>query len=270
MKVACCQMNSSDNLQQNTETILQFTHEAAEQQVDLICFPENCSIMAEHKETLFMHSLEEKSHPLLKEISLIAFDRQINVALGSVPVFLPHANKLANRSYIFDKTGSISARYDKLHLFDATVAKGESYKESNRYVAGNKAVIAKLESTSVGMSICYDLRFPNLYRHLASNGAKILLIPAAFTVPTGKAHWEVLLRARAIETSSYVIASAQYGTHAGNRQTYGHSMIINPWGEIIKEAKESRQMLLIADLDLAKVDQLRQSIANLFCTTNHW
>ena len=157
------------------------------------------------------------------------------------------------------------ASYDKIHMFDAEPGDGKNYNESASFTAGHSPVIVNIDNISTGMSVCYDLRFPHLYRQLALDGAQILLIPSAFTALSGKAHWHVLLRARAIETGCYVIAPAQQGTHADGRQTYGHSMIINPWGEIITEAKDG-DSIINAVLDFDAVDKARQSIPSL--TTN--
>ena len=170
--------------------------------------------------------------------------------------------KLANRSILFAPDGKIAQTYDKIHLFDVTLSRSEFYKESAEIEPGREAVIADLGVAKLGMGICYDIRFPHLWRDLAKAGAQILSAPAAFTVPTGQAHWEVLLRARAIETGSFVIAPAQTGEHEGGRQTYGHSMIINPWGEILAAMNEEIGMIT-ADLNLEDIEKARTAIPAL-------
>ena len=171
-------------------------------------------------------------------------------------------NRIANRSFLFSDTGEIVARYDKIHLFDVDLPTGESHRESDLVRPGEEAVVAETPWAIIGLSICYDLRFAYLYRDLAKAGASILTVPAAFTVPTGKAHWETLLRARAIETGSFVLAPAQCGEHEGGRQTYGHSLIIGPWGEVLADAGEDTGFI-IAELDLSAVEKAREAIPAL-------
>ena len=170
--------------------------------------------------------------------------------------------KLVNRSLLFGPDGGLVASYDKVHMFDADVGDRKSYRESASFTAGSTPVIAMIGDAPVGLSICYDVRFPHLYRQLALDGAKLLLVPAAFTAISGKAHWHILLRARAIETGCFVVAPAQSGTHADGRLTYGHSLIISPWGEIIADAGDGDEVIS-ADLDLAAVAKARQAIPSL-------
>lgn len=265
MRVACVQLNASDNTAQNLDVIARNIVKASEAKAQLVCFPENCSLLTDKKEQLFAESTREGDHSVLKHVSLLAKQYQIWVFLGSVPVFIEEAGKLANRSFVFDSEGNLVERYDKIHLFDACLGSDESYLESKNYIAGSQPVAVSTPWCDIGLTICYDIRFPGLYRYLAQKGAKIICIPAAFAVTTGRAHWEILIRARAIETGSYVIAAAQYGTHAGGRQTYGHSMIVNPWGEIIASVGGDSEALLVHDLDLDYVDKVRASVPNLAC-----
>jgi predicted amidohydrolase len=171
-------------------------------------------------------------------------------------------SRLLNRSLLFAPDGSLAARYDKIHLFDVDLPTGESLRESHSYEGGSRAVLAETGIGPVGLTICYDMRFPHLYRALAQAGAKIFTIPSAFTVPTGQAHWHVLLRARAIETGSFVLAAAQGGTHESGRQTYGHSLIVSPWGEVLAEAGTDPG-IIVAGLDLAAADLSRARIPAL-------
>ena len=170
--------------------------------------------------------------------------------------------RLANRSYLIDAQGAIVARYDKIHMFDVDLAGGESYRESNAFRPGGEAVLAPTPWGVLGMTVCYDLRFPQLYRGLAQEGADFLAIPSAFTVPTGKAHWHVLLRARAIETGCFVLAPAQWGEHAEGRHTYGHSLIVDPWGEVLADAGEGVG-IVSARIDPARIAEARRMVPSL-------
>jgi deaminated glutathione amidase len=170
--------------------------------------------------------------------------------------------RLANRSYLVDPGGGVVARYDKIHMFDVDLAGGESYRESNAFRPGGRAVLAETPWGVLGMTVCYDLRFPHLYRALAQAGADFLAIPSAFTVPTGKAHWHVLMRARAIENGCFVFAPAQWGEHAEGRRTYGHSLIVDPWGEVLADAGEGVG-IVSARIDLAAIAKARRMVPSL-------
>ena len=205
--------------------------------------PENTAIMELETERLLSAlETEEKAAPL-KRLQALAKELGIWLHVGSLGIKLA-SGKVANRSYLIAPDGEIAARYDKLHMFDVDLAGGESYRESRNFDPGNTAVLADLPWGRLGMSICYDLRFPALYRALATAGADFIAVPAAFTKQTGEAHWQVLLRARAIETGAYVLAAAQGGLHENGRSTYGHSMIVSPWGEVLAEAGEDPQISL--------------------------
>jgi predicted amidohydrolase len=190
-----------------------------------------------------------------------AKESRIWVQLGSLAIKAPGkaAEKWANRSYLINPDGEITARYDKIHLFDVDLSPDESLRESSAYAGGHNAVVAPIPEAILGLSICYDLRFPALYEALTDAGADILSIPAAFTVPTGKAHWEILLRARAIEAGAFVVAAAQYGGHEDGRSTYGHSMVVDPWGEILLDMGEVAG-LGFCDLDLGEVQKVRSRV----------
>lgn len=179
--------------------------------------------------------------------------------VGSIAVKPEGANRNFNRSYLLAPDGEIAARYDKIHLFDVDLPSGETYRESNSIAAGDRGVLASLPFATLGMSVCYDLRFPGLYRGLAQAGADLISIPAAFTRTTGEAHWHVLLRARAIETGAFVIAPAMWGNHPGNRQTYGHSLVVDPWGRVLADAGEGVRAVTV-EIDLAEVAKARAQI----------
>ena len=223
--------------------------------------PENTGIMELKPELVLAAAESEGKSALLAWAKARARDLGIWLHVGSIAIKLDQT-RVANRSYLIDPKGRVAARYDKLHMFDVDLAGGESYRESQYFCPGAKAVLADLPFGRLGLSICYDLRFPSLYRALAAAGAELIAIPAAFTKQTGEAHWRVLLRARAIETGAYVLAAAQGGLHENGRSTYGHSMVVSPWGEALAEAGEDPQILL-ADIDLGLSAETRAKIPSL-------
>ncbi len=260
MKVACIQFTASETIQDNLDMLDAMIREAAAQGAEFIATPENSDFMLFPQEEKLKLAYEEDSHPALPRFKALAKELGVWLLIGSLAI--KGGDKLYNRSYLISDAGEIVQHYDKIHLFDVDLAGGESYRESNTVRAGEHAVLAETSWGSVGMSICYDVRFAHLYRHLAQSGADILTVPAAFTVPTGQAHWEVLLRARAIETGCFVMAPAQVGTHSGNRKTYGHAMIISPWGEILAKAGD-QPTIITADIDLSDVKKARSAIPAL-------
>jgi predicted amidohydrolase len=203
----------------------------------------------------------EADHPAIPFYAGLAKETGAWLLIGSLAVKLDDAT-LANRSYLLAPSGAIAARYDKIHMFDVDLAGGESYRESATYRPGRQAVLTDLPWARLGMTICYDMRFAYLYRALAKAGAQVITVPAAFTVPTGRAHWHVLLRARAIETGCFVVAAAQCGTHDNGRKTYGHSLIVSPWGEILAEAGEEPGVI-VAEIDVAKVEEARRAVPSI-------
>ncbi len=204
----------------------------------------------------------EKHDPVLKMLCAKAARHNCWIHVGSLALLHQNDERAVNRSFVINDKGDIVARYDKLHMFDITLPNGTSFCESNHYRAGQDLCMSTSPWGNIGLSICYDLRFANLYRKLAIKGSDMLAIPAAFTQITGEAHWHVLLRARAIETGCYVFAAAQCGVHDDGRTTYGHSMIIDPWGKILIEAKENPE-IIYAELDLMKINQTRKLIPTL-------
>ncbi len=261
VRVACIQTNTGPDIAENTRKICDAIDKAVVGGAEFILTPENsCHIITpshRKRDTAMM----EEDHILLKAACEKASQHRVAICLGSLTI-RNLQGQLFNRSFMIGKDGRIITRYDKIHLFDVDLPNGEKHRESDVFTAGTRAVIADLADVKIGMSICYDIRFPHLYRDLAKAGAQILLIPAAFTVPTGRAHWEVLLRARAIETGCFVMAAAQTGRHDGGRQTWGHSMIISPWGDIMVQ-KEEDEDVIFADLDLSKVSSVQSAIPAL-------
>jgi len=234
----------------------------AAQGAQLIATPEGTNLLQRKREALF-----EKIQPMERDpavIGLIRLAKELGVWLlvGSALVRRPDG-QCANRAILVRPDGTIAATYDKLHMFDVDLPTGERIRESASYTPGDKAVVVLAAGGMLGLTICYDLRFPKLHNALAKAGAEVLTTPAAFTQPTGKAHWEVLLRARAIETGSFMIAPAQGGTHEDGRATYGHSMVVAPWGEVLAHADHDEPCVIMADLDLAEVGKARQAIPAL-------
>ena len=203
----------------------------------------------------------EAEHPAIPAFSALAAELGVWLLIGSLQIKLDAAT-CANRSFLFDDRGRVAARYDKIHMFDVDLKGGESYRESKTFRPGERAVVADTPWGKVGLTVCYDLRFAYLYRALAQAGASFLTVPSAFTVPTGQAHWHTLLRARAIETGSFVFAPAQCGEHAEGRKTYGHSLIVAPWGEVLADGGEEPGVIT-ADIDPAKVAEARAMIPAL-------
>jgi predicted amidohydrolase len=225
----------------------------------LIATPENTFYMR-REGMAAMTDLPMAEHPGVLWAKEASEKHGVWLLIGSIRAREAGMDKPFNRSILIGPEGKIAATYDKLHLFDVTLAEGHSYRESSQAVAGAQPVLAKTPLAVLGLSICYDLRFPGLYRQLALGGATLLTVPSAFTRPTGAAHWHTLLRARAIENACYVLAPAQCGTHPGGRETYGHSLIIDPWGEILAEGSAEAPGVVTAVIDPARVAQVRAQI----------
>ena len=223
--------------------------------------PENTGLMELEKPRLMAGLKPEAGNPGLAAFADLARDLRVWLHIGSLGIVLDDG-KIANRSYLFRPDGTITARYDKIHMFDVDLGNGEVYRESASYAAGSSAVIADLPWGPLGLTICYDLRFPSLHRALAKAGAKFIASPAAFTRVTGEAHWHTLLRARAIEAQSFVFAAAQGGRHENGRETFGHSLIISPWGQVLAEAGTD-PCYVVADIELAVLDDVRRRVPSL-------
>jgi predicted amidohydrolase len=229
---------------------------------DLIMTPEVSDMMEPKRALRLEKAREEAAHPMLAAFRDLARETGAWLLLGSIVVRLPGEERQANRSVLIAPDGAIVRRYDKIHMFDVELPGGESYRESNAFRPGEAAALADLPWGVLGMTVCYDMRFPQLYRALAQGGADFLSVPSAFTVPTGRAHWHVLLRARAIETGCFVFAPAQWGEHAEGRKTYGHSLIVAPWGEVLAEAEDGVGFITAA-IDPAKVAEARRAVPSL-------
>jgi len=239
--------------------------EAAKAGADFICLPECANFIAPDKAGMLAAVEHENNSPSLRLLCDLARQYKLIISAGSL---LMHAdnhkeNRAVNRHYLIAADGQIIARYDKIHMFDADLGDGQTYRESDWFCAGNRLVICQSARAKIGLSICYDIRFANLYRQLAQKGAELILAPAAFTQVTGAAHWHVLMRARAIETGCFILAAAQHGIHADGRHTYGHSLIVNPWGEVLGDAGMIDEGFIIANIDLAEVQIARTKLHNL-------
>jgi deaminated glutathione amidase len=261
LRIALAQMGSGIDPDENAGQLRSLIAQARAGGATMIYTPEMSGLLDRNRSRAAGVIQTEPEDSVLAAVCSEAKDQQIWVQLGSLAIKTssdPEA-KWVNRSYLINPSGQIAARYDKIHLFDVDLGPEESQRESAAYARGQRAVVASVPEATLGLSICYDLRFSALYQALTNAGADILSIPAAFTVPTGKAHWEILLRARAIEAGAFVVAAAQYGRHADGRATYGHSMVIDPWGEILLDMGEGTG-LGFCDLDLDKIRDVRSRI----------
>jgi predicted amidohydrolase len=262
MKVAAIQMRSGLDPDANLAALEPLLAQAAAAGAAYALTPEVTMIFPENRDQLRSVAAPFEGHAQLALVGELAREYGMHIHIGSLAVPLPDG-RFANRSVLFGPDGAIAATYDKIHLFDADIAGLDAYRESATYKGGEAAVTAPLGAFTLGMSICYDMRFPRLFNALANAGATLLAVPAAFTVPTGQAHWHVLLRARAIETGSYVIAAAQGGTHPNGRATYGHSLIIDPWGRIVAEFDHDEPGVLVAEITPEAVADARARIPAL-------
>jgi predicted amidohydrolase len=254
-------MRSGCQVAENVAQAVAFIKEAAAQGATFVVTPEMTSLLTLCQETASTSIRSEGRDEALPVFRKLAHELDLWLQIGSLPIKL-ESGVCANRSYLIANTGEIAARYDKIHMFDAHIDADNVYRESKRYRAGTTAVVATLPHAKLGMSICYDVRFPHLYRALAKQGAQIISIPAAFIAATGAAHWHILTRARAIETGCFVLAPGQGGRHEDGRETYGHSLILSPWGDILAEAGID-PTVIYADLDLDQVRLTRQKLASL-------
>ena len=266
-RAACVQMRSGLDRAKNTADAIALIEEAACSGAQFIQTPEMTNVVDRKGSRLLSDLPTENGLDEIGAFSDAASRLGVWLLIGSLAVRASNA-KAANRSYFFSPDGKIVATYDKLHMFDVDLPGGENWKESNIYEPGADAKMVRTPLGVFGMSICYDVRFPGLYRTLAQSGAEILCVPAAFTRQTGKAHWKTLLTARAIETGSYVIAAAQGGDHEDGRQTWGHSLIVDPWGEILAEAENDKPGVIFADISPNFAHKARQRIPNLALEQN--
>jgi predicted amidohydrolase len=258
---ACIQVNAQNDMAANIAAALDLAGKAKGAGADLVLMPENVSMMEWGRKNLIAKARPEAEHPALEAFRDFAARTKTWLNIGSLHVLVGE-DQVANRGYVISDKGIIAARYDKIHMFDVDLGNGEVYRESATFRPGAEALLVDLPWGKLGVTICYDVRFASLYRTLAKAGASFLTVPAAFTRKTGEAHWHVLLRARAIETGAFVFAPAQTGDHPGGRQTYGHALIISPWGEVLADAG-TEPGFIIADIDPEQVTNVRRQVPSL-------
>ena len=261
MKIALLQMTGAIDPAANAETLVDAVDQAAAGGAAMLFTPEMSNLIDRDGERAGRVIATEQDDLVLAAVRAMAAERRIWVQIGSLAVRRSDG-RLANRAFVIDDAGQIRARYDKLHLFDVDLPTGESWRESARYAPGDAAVAVDTVVGRLGLSICYDLRFPDLYRALSDAGATVLSVPAAFTRPTGAAHWHVLLRARAIEAAAYVVAAAQTGEHGDGRATYGRSLVVDPWGEVLLDMGDAPGVGF-ATLDRTRLEDVRARLPAL-------
>lgn len=257
-RVACLQMQTGNDLAANLASVKSMSRAAVESGAQLVLTPEYALMMDGSGRTMRERALEADGKPALPELQALAKELSVWLLVGSLTVKTA-SNRIANRSILIASDGAVVATYDKIHMFDATLPDGKVIKESSAYCPGTSAVIADTPWGKMGLTICYDLRFPQLYRALAQAGAQYLTVPSSFQRATGKDHWHALLQARAIENACFVFAPAMCGEHPGNRSTYGHSLIVDPWGKILADGGETPG-IVYADIDPARVQQVRSML----------
>lgn len=257
-KIAAIQLCSSKDVNENLTAAQKYIQEAAQNGAQLIVLPEMFAIMGMDQHD-YDHAKELIGNgPIQTFLANEAKTNKIWIVGGTIPLQGPH--KIRAACMVYNDKGECVARYDKIHLFDVTLSANEQYKESDRIEAGDKVTVVETPFGKLGLAVCYDIRFPELFRQLFDKGAEMIAIPAAFTAKTGVAHWEVLARARAIENFSYVIGACQGGTHENGRETHGHSLIIDPWGAIAAEIAGTKSGIIYGEIDLKKLHAIRQSI----------
>ena len=261
IRAALVQMRSGRDVARNLADASRLIRQARAEGAQFVSTPEMTSILEPDRDRLRALARPEAEDGSVRHFSALAQELAIWLNIGSLALMGP-GGKLVNRSLLFAPDGTLAARYDKIHLFDVDLPTGLSLRESEAYEGGSTAGLVQTAMAAIGLTICYDIRFPHLYRTLARAGARLFTVPSAFTVPTGIAHWHVLLRARAIETGSFVLAAAQGGRHESGRETYGHSLIVSPWGEVLAEAG-TEPGVIMADIDLSAADLARAQIPAL-------
>ena len=262
-RVALLQARTGIDPEANAKALVAAVEEAAAGGAAMLFTPEMSGLLDRDKGRAAVHLRPAEEDPVLSAVRAAAARAGIWVHLGSLAVRRADEPRLANRAFLIGADGEIRATYDKLHLFDVDLPTGESWRESASYAPGEAAVVAETPVGPLGLSVCYDLRFPDLYRALTDAGAKVIAIPAAFTVPTGRAHWDVLVRARAIENQVFVIAAGQVGRHPPDHESYGHSMIADPWGVVLASAGDESEKVVVADLDLDTQAETRRKLPSL-------
>lgn len=260
MRVAAVQLSSQEGRDQNLERVHHWVTRAAKDGAELVALPENFAFFGEEVEKCAVaESLEGEPGPIVRTLRDLARTLGVSIVAGGMPEKSDDPTRPYNTSVLFDREGAIVARYRKLHLFDVSLADGTELRESRGTSAGSEPCVAKVAGRTLGMTICYDLRFPELYRKLGEAGAELVTVPAAFTLTTGKDHWHVLLRARAIEHQVFVIAPAQHGLHPRGRRTYGKSLVVDPWGDVLAQCGEG-EGLATATLDFEYLAKVRREL----------
>ena len=262
LKVACAQLTSTTDIAENIEISSELIREAHSQGAQLIGLPEVVNLVQRSRRKSAEVVKTEDEETSLKAYRELAAELGVWLHTGSLVIKLMDDERNVNRSFLIDDKGAIAATYDKIHMFDVDLENGVSFRESKVFKPGDRAVVAETPWCGLGMTVCYDVRFAYLYRALAKAGASVLMVPAAFTRQTGQAHWHILLQARAIETGCYVVAPAQCGDHEDGRQTYGHSLIVAPWGEILADGGEEPGVVM-AELDFSRIDKARGMVPAL-------
>ncbi|WP_173934066.1 carbon-nitrogen hydrolase family protein [Chelativorans sp. Marseille-P2723] len=262
LHVAALQMRSGQDPAANLRAFEDLVREAASKGAAYVQSPEMTGVLVRSREALMERIHDEADDPLVLKASALARELSLFVHLGSTAIALPEG-KVANRAFLFGPDGGRIATYDKIHMFDVNLDNGESWRESATYAAGGESVVVDLPFGRMGLAICYDLRFPQLFQAQALAGAQLLTVPSAFTRQTGEAHWHVLIRARAIENGAWLVAAAQGGLHEDGRKTYGHSLIVDPWGRIVAEAQGDEPGVVYAKIDLRASQEARRKVPNL-------
>jgi deaminated glutathione amidase len=259
IKISQIQFSAKSTPFKNAELLKKYFEKTKKFNPNLICTPECSNIITNDINYLRKNATFENDCPIINMAKLYAKENNVNINIGSLLLKIKNKKKLVNRSYFINTKGKIVKKYDKIHMFDVNINKKETHRESDTFQAGSNIVLLNIDKIKIGFTICYDLRFPNLFRRIAKKGAQIILMPAAFTVPSGKAHWEVMLRSRAIENSLFLVATDMCGTHHTNRKTYGHSLLVNPWGRIVAKAK-TKPKILNTKINLEEVEHARNKI----------
>jgi predicted amidohydrolase len=261
-RVALLQMTSGIDPGANAAALVAGIEEAARGEAAMLFTPEMSGLLDRDRERAVKHVVAEEANPVLRAVREAAAEHGLWVALGSLAV-AREDGRWANRSFLIDREGAIVARYDKIHMFDVQLESGEAWRESAAYVPGEAVVTAETPVGRLGLAVCYDIRFPALFEALGQRSCDVIAIPAAFTVPTGRAHWHVLQRARAIEASAYVVSAAQAGEHEDGRCTYGHSLVVDPWGEVLLDMGGDAAGVGFAEIDSRRIAEIRAQLPSL-------
>ena len=262
-RISQIQFQAKPTPQENAAILEKLFKKSQKYKPDLICTPECSNVITHDKKHLFNFATYQSNCPIIKKAKIFAKENKVNINIGSLLLKINKSNKLVNRSILINSIGKIQCFYDKIHLFDVNINSKETHRESHSFNKGSKIILTNISGVKVGFTICYDLRFPILYRKLAKKGAQVILIPAAFTVPTGKAHWKTLIRARAIENSVFIIATNMCGVHHSGRKTYGHSMLLDPWGNTLNKCS-SVNKIINTTIDINQINKVRSMISSIY------